>query len=133
MPVLWVIPLPNRGDGQAFFGPMSSRWDPTNHLRHEWLPGNQAAAVSMCELALGLVNPTETVRVWLKEVPVGGINGLPLGGLIAVVAFLWKANPFLGSLAQRDHRWSRRLRWAREPVYADIRTLTSYFRLDTLF
>ena len=58
--------------------------------------GNQAVAVSMRELALGLVTPAETLRVWLKEVLVGGINGLALGGLIAAVAFLWKANPFLG-------------------------------------
>ena len=58
--------------------------------------GNQAVAVSMRELALGLVTPVEIVRVWLKEVLVGALNGLALGTLIAVVAFLWKGNPFLG-------------------------------------
>ena len=58
--------------------------------------GNQAVAVSMRELSLGLVRPSELMRVWLKEVSVGLINGLALGLLIAAVAFLWKGNPFLG-------------------------------------
>ena len=58
--------------------------------------GNQAVAVSMRELSLGLVRPSEIMRVWLKEVSVGLINGFALGLLIAAVAFLWKGNPFLG-------------------------------------
>jgi magnesium transporter len=36
------------------------------------------------------------LRVWLKEVSVGLINGVVLGLLIAVVALLWKGNPYLG-------------------------------------
>jgi magnesium transporter len=58
--------------------------------------GNQAVAVSMRELSLGLVRPREVARVWLKEVSVGLINGLALGLLIAAVAWAWKGNPFLG-------------------------------------
>lgn len=58
--------------------------------------GNQAVAVSMRELSLGLVESKEVVRVWLKEISVGLINGLALGLLIAGVAFLWKGNPYLG-------------------------------------
>ncbi|QEG20391.1 magnesium transporter [Mariniblastus fucicola] len=58
--------------------------------------GNQAVAVSMRELSLGLVEPKEVVRVWLKEISVGLINGLALGLLIASVALLWKGNPWLG-------------------------------------
>jgi magnesium transporter len=58
--------------------------------------GNQAVAVSMRELTLGLIKPTELMRVWGKELLVGGINGAALGTLIAVVACLWKGNPFLG-------------------------------------
>jgi magnesium transporter len=58
--------------------------------------GNQAVAVSMRELSLGLLRPTEVLRVWLKEVSVGLINGLALGLLIAAVAWTWKGNPFLG-------------------------------------
>ncbi|MCH5373369.1 MAG: magnesium transporter [Planctomycetes bacterium] len=58
--------------------------------------GNQAVAVSMRELALGLVKPGELLRVWGKEAAVGLINGCALGALIALVAWLWKGNPFLG-------------------------------------
>ena len=58
--------------------------------------GNQAVAVSMRELSLGLVQSKEVTRVWLKEISVGLINGLALGLLIAAVAFLWKGNPWLG-------------------------------------
>jgi magnesium transporter len=58
--------------------------------------GNQAVAVSMRELALGLVKPTELLRVWLKEVSVGMVNGLALGLLIALLAWVWQGNPFLG-------------------------------------
>lgn len=58
--------------------------------------GNQAVAVSMRELALGIVKPFEIMRVWLKEVSVGCINGVILGTLLAGVAILWKGNPYLG-------------------------------------
>jgi magnesium transporter len=58
--------------------------------------GNQAVAVSLRELALGIVKPFEILRVWLKEIAVGIINGLALGFLLAVAALLWKGNPYLG-------------------------------------
>ena len=58
--------------------------------------GNQAVAVSMRELSLGLVRPNELLRVLFKELSVGLINGLLLGIAIAFVAFLWKGNPYLG-------------------------------------
>jgi len=58
--------------------------------------GNQAVAVSMRELSLGIVKPYEMARVWLQEVSVGLINGLVLGSLIALAAWLWKGNPYLG-------------------------------------
>jgi magnesium transporter len=58
--------------------------------------GNQAAAVSMRELALGLVRPGELLWVLAKEARVGIINGIVLGALLGVVAFLWKGNPWLG-------------------------------------
>lgn len=60
--------------------------------------GNQAVAVSMRELSLGLVNASEVALVWVKEVTVGMINGLVLGSLIAAVAWLWKGNPWLGGV-----------------------------------
>lgn len=58
--------------------------------------GNQAVAVSMRELSLGIVKPYEALRVWLQEVKVGIINGVVLGCLIATVAYIWKGNPYLG-------------------------------------
>jgi magnesium transporter len=58
--------------------------------------GNQAVAVSMRELTLGLVRPKELLRVWMKELSVGVINGAVLGLLIACVAWGWKGNPYLG-------------------------------------
>ena len=58
--------------------------------------GNQAVAVSMRELSLGLARPIDAMRVWFKEVSVGLINGFVLGFLIGVVAWMWKGNPFLG-------------------------------------
>jgi len=57
--------------------------------------GNQAVAVSMRELSLGLVKPYEVLRVWLKEVSVGVINGLTLGCLLGVAAWFWKENIYL--------------------------------------
>ncbi|TWU25061.1 Magnesium transporter MgtE [Novipirellula galeiformis] len=58
--------------------------------------GNQAVAVSMRELSLGLVRPTEMLRVWWQEVSVGLINGAALGLLVAILAVLFNGNPYLG-------------------------------------
>ena len=58
--------------------------------------GNQAVAVSMRELSLGLIRPTDALRVWLQEVSVGAINGAVLGGLVAIAAVVFDGNPYLG-------------------------------------
>lgn len=58
--------------------------------------GNQAVAVSIRELSLGLVRPFEIGRVFLKELMVGVIKGAILGALLTLVAFVWKGNPYLG-------------------------------------
>ncbi|MEP0846736.1 MAG: magnesium transporter [Phycisphaerae bacterium] len=58
--------------------------------------GNQAVAVSLRELSLGLLKPVDVLRVWLKEASVGVINGAALGLLIAAVAWVWNGNPYLG-------------------------------------
>ena len=58
--------------------------------------GNQAVAVSMRELSLGLVRPTELLRVWLKEISVGLLNGIALGAMIGAVAWAWQGMPMLG-------------------------------------
>lgn len=58
--------------------------------------GNQAVAVSMRELSLGLVRPSELLRVFWKEASVGLINGTLLGLLIAVLAVVYQQNIWLG-------------------------------------
>jgi magnesium transporter len=58
--------------------------------------GNQAVAVSMRELSLGVVNPVEVIRVLWQEISVGVINGIILGLLIGLTAYLWKGNIYLG-------------------------------------
>jgi len=58
--------------------------------------GNQAVAVSIRELSLGITKPFEVLRVWVQEIKVGVINGIVLGTLLAIAAQLWKGNPWLG-------------------------------------
>ena len=58
--------------------------------------GNQAVAVSIRELTLGLVRPRELVRVLAKESAIGLINGIALGILLGGAAILWQGNPYLG-------------------------------------
>ncbi len=59
--------------------------------------GNQAVAVSIRELTLGLIKPKDYLRVWAQEVSVGLINGAMLGCLLGGVAYLgWHGTPFLG-------------------------------------
>ncbi|NJN42422.1 MAG: magnesium transporter [Flammeovirgaceae bacterium] len=57
--------------------------------------GNQAVAVSLRELSLGVVRPFEVARVWFQEISVGLLNGFVLGVLIGGVAFLWKGSMIL--------------------------------------
>lgn len=72
----------------AFFLPMVSDMSGCS--------GNQAVAVTMRELSLGLVRPIDVFRVWIKEASIGLINGAVLGVLIGVVAWLWMDNAVLG-------------------------------------
>ena len=58
--------------------------------------GNQAIAVSMRELTLGLIKPYEIRWVVLKELSLGIINGLLLGTAIGCAAAIWKGNVYLG-------------------------------------
>ncbi|MDH4107457.1 MAG: magnesium transporter [Gammaproteobacteria bacterium] len=57
--------------------------------------GNQAVAVSLRELTLGVIEPEEYLRVWRKEAAVGLINGIALGILLGIAAWIWKGNPYL--------------------------------------
>jgi magnesium transporter len=58
--------------------------------------GNQAVAVSMRELTLGVIKPRDVFRVWWQEVSVGLMNGLALGVLLAIAAYLWQGNALFG-------------------------------------
>ncbi|MCB0665382.1 MAG: magnesium transporter [Saprospiraceae bacterium] len=58
--------------------------------------GNQAVAVSMRELSIGAVKSGEAFRVWMQEIGIGLVNGLSLGFLIGLAAFLWKGSMMLG-------------------------------------
>lgn len=60
--------------------------------------GNQAVAVSMRELALGVVGPRDVLRVWWQEAKVGALNGLALGLLLGFGAWLWKGSLVLGGV-----------------------------------
>jgi magnesium transporter len=58
--------------------------------------GNQAVAVSIRELAMGLIRPREVWRVFMKEGALGIINGIALGVLLGSVAAIWQGNMYLG-------------------------------------
>ncbi len=54
--------------------------------------GNQAVAVSMRELTLGIIRPSDIWRTWGKELSVGVINATALGVLLGLAAYIWKGN-----------------------------------------
>ena len=61
--------------------------------------GNQAVAVSIRELTLGIIKPEDYFYVWRKEIAVGIINGLVLGCCMgAISALFWKESVFLGAV-----------------------------------
>lgn len=57
--------------------------------------GGQAVAVSIRELTLGLLRPTEFLHVIFKEGAIGIINGLVLGCVLGGIAAVWQGNPWL--------------------------------------
>lgn len=58
--------------------------------------GNQAVAVSLRELSLGVVRPSELAHVLSKEAFVGVLNGLALGSMLALLAWAWQGSATLG-------------------------------------
>ena len=60
--------------------------------------GNQAIAVTMRELTLGIIKPRDALRVWWQEISVGLMNGIALGLLLGVAAYLWQGNALLGAV-----------------------------------
>lgn len=60
--------------------------------------GNQAVAVSIRELTLDILRPTDFLRVIFKESALGVINGIVLGLVLGIIATLWKGNGYLGAV-----------------------------------
>lgn len=58
--------------------------------------GNQAVAVSIRELTMGLIRPNEFLRILWKEGVLGLMNGLVLGIALGTVAGVWQGNAWLG-------------------------------------
>ena len=58
--------------------------------------GNQAVAVSMRELTLGIAKPTDVMRTLGKEVTVGMVNGFLLGLMLMGVAYAYQGDIWLG-------------------------------------
>lgn len=60
--------------------------------------GNQAVAVSLRELSLGVVRPSELAHVLGKEAFVGVLNGAALGAMLALLAWVWQGSAALGAV-----------------------------------
>lgn len=58
--------------------------------------GNQSVAVSIRELSLGLVKPSDITWIVMKEAMLGFLMGLVLGVLLFAVTWAWRGNPYLG-------------------------------------
>jgi magnesium transporter len=58
--------------------------------------GNQAVAVSLREMSLGVTRPDDLARVLFKESVVGILNGIALGLMLGLLAWVWKGNAVLG-------------------------------------
>lgn len=60
--------------------------------------GYQAVAVSMREMALDIIKPSDVARVLVKEVALGLVTGTVLAVVLGGVAWAWKGNPWLGAV-----------------------------------
>jgi len=60
--------------------------------------GNQALGLSLRELTLGIVRPTDVLYVLLKEIRVGLVNGLTLGLVLGLVSYFWKGDITLSAI-----------------------------------
>jgi magnesium transporter len=58
--------------------------------------GNQAVAVSIREISLGILEPRDVLRVMRQEIGVGMINGVTLGTFLAIFAYILGGNAMLG-------------------------------------
>ncbi len=58
--------------------------------------GTQTLTIIVRGLALGELEPSDGFRALGREVLVGLVNGLAVGGLVALIALVWKGTPMLG-------------------------------------
>jgi magnesium transporter len=58
--------------------------------------GSQSLAVVMRGLVMREISPRESKIMLLKEGKIGLVNGIVIGLITALVAWLWKGNPYLG-------------------------------------
>ena len=58
--------------------------------------GTQTLTVTVRGLALGELSPRDGLRAIARETLIGLANGIAVGGLIALIALLWKGTPMLG-------------------------------------
>jgi len=58
--------------------------------------GSQSLAVVMRGLVMREISPRETKKLILKECKLGLINGVVIGFVTAIIAWVWKGNPYLG-------------------------------------
>ncbi len=58
--------------------------------------GTQTLTVTVRGLALGELELSDGLKALAREVTVGLLNGIAIGGLIAVIALVWKGTPLLG-------------------------------------
>ncbi|MBI9045007.1 MAG: magnesium transporter [Anaerolineaceae bacterium] len=56
----------------------------------------QTLTVTVRGLALGEILPRDGAKTLLREVLLGTLNGIAIGGLVAVIALVWKDMPVLG-------------------------------------
>ncbi len=58
--------------------------------------GTQTLTVIVRGMALGELTFANSKKVLFKEVLVGGLNGIALGFVMAILAYFWRGNPILG-------------------------------------
>ena len=56
------------------------------------ISGNQAVAVTIREMTLGLIHPRDLLRVMNKEFMVGLVNGLSIGILLGSIVYIWEGD-----------------------------------------
>jgi magnesium transporter len=56
----------------------------------------QTLTVTVRGLALGELEPRDVFRVLARETSIGLVNGVSVGGLVAIIALVWKGTPMLG-------------------------------------